>query len=113
VCQAATKKRRVYLDILLFQGLAYMSSTPFSFNLFLARSMSYPETFARSGGKKDSHVECLEQVGTHSPPSKMEKGQPITQIVTNGPDVHEKVRYETRLEFQPFLTLSRCHGGSS
>jgi hypothetical protein len=43
--------------------------------------------------KKGNDVAHLEKVNTHTPPSEMEKGQPLVPIVSRGPVVHEKVRY--------------------
>jgi hypothetical protein len=43
--------------------------------------------------KKGNDVAHLEKVNTHTPPSEMERGQPLVPIVSRGPVVHEKVRY--------------------
>jgi hypothetical protein len=40
--------------------------------------------------RKD-HDTHLEQVATRTPPSEMEKGQPLKPIASSGPAVHEKV----------------------
>lgn len=41
--------------------------------------------------RKDKDVAHLEQVTTRTPPSEMEKGQPLKPIASRGPEVHEKV----------------------
>lgn len=41
--------------------------------------------------KKGNDVTHLEKVTTHTPPSEMEKGQPLAPVTSRGPVVHEKV----------------------
>jgi hypothetical protein len=41
--------------------------------------------------KKENDVAHLERVTTHTPPSEVEKGQPLAPVTSRGPVVHEKV----------------------
>ena len=50
-----------------------------------------PRRHSHEMEKKGNDVAHLEKVNTHTPPSEMEKGQPLAPVASRGPVVHEKV----------------------
>jgi len=65
-----------------------------------------PQATRQSFDLEKDNVNHIERMQTNTPPSEVEKGQPLAPVATRGPEVHEKVR-QYRLCMRDLTKISK------